>query len=101
MKRWPIRYTAWFAFDGASCTPKWTAGPVFGRELYIHNETATFPIDWDGKENENVVEDPAYKDLVTEHHALILKRYQLPGPGRGCPGVPTDRDAGPSLEDFF
>jgi hypothetical protein len=96
------RYTAWFRFNGERCIPDWSAGPVYGRELYIHNETSTFPIDWDGTENDNVVGNPQYAALVVEHHELILKRYNVASHTLGCPDVPTDANAGPSLEeDFF
>lgn len=80
-----FRYTAWYAWNGARCVPDWAAGPKYGEELYLHNDTNTFPAVFDG-ENVNVVADAQYSGEVQRLHAMIIAHYREGGPAeKGCP----------------
>eukprot|EP00041_Stephanoeca_diplocostata_P034237 m.1153084 g.1153084 ORF g.1153084 m.1153084 type:complete len:291 (+) comp24486_c0_seq18:1650-2522(+) len=91
------RYTLWLEWDGASCSPKWASTTNYGRELYAHDDSSTFPIDFDCCENDNLIDDPRYTHVVAQLDAMLRKRYQHVGDGVGCPNTPPD--AAPALED--
>eukprot|EP00040_Diaphanoeca_grandis_P036805 m.236607 g.236607 ORF g.236607 m.236607 type:complete len:581 (-) comp33689_c0_seq1:77-1819(-) len=89
------RYTEWFGWDGNTCRPTFEKGPIFGKELYEHNDSVTFPIDFDCCENQNVVAAPEHADLIVKLHNMILAKYDIADMTKGCP-IPSDTT--PSLE---
>ena len=83
VKGW--RYTAWFGWNGSVCVPKWEQGPVYGRELYAHDDSTTFPANFD-VENSNVVDVASNQQIADRLHAMLLNHFQKGGPQTvGCP----------------
>ena len=68
------RYTGWFGFNQTAADPDF--GTVFGRELYIHDETP-LPVDF-SVEHVNVVNDPQHSAVVSQLHHVLVSCAQRP-----------------------
>ena len=75
------RYTEWYAWNNATLTPRWDAGPVGGVELYAHAaedaaENATGAIDFDASENENVCD--AHANVSARLSRVLRAQFDRP-----------------------
>ena len=70
-----------YAWNNATLTPRWDAGPVGGVELYAHAaedaaENATSAVDFDASENENVLS--AYADVAARLSGVLRAQFDRP-----------------------
>ena len=66
------RYTEWARWNGTALAPRWDA--LVGRELYDHRAG----VDPWNSENENLVDDAQYKDVVAALKAQLRGHFAVP-----------------------
>jgi iduronate 2-sulfatase len=79
MRTTRYRYTEWLHFNGTILHGDFSRR--VGRELYDHEHDDGGNHDFDKFENENVVEDPANAQLVSQLHDMLVKGFPVVQPG--------------------
>jgi len=68
-----FRYNEWRFWNGEKLESDWSEEGLAGRELYDH--TGDKGDNFDKYENVNIVDNPEYKEVVQQHHQLLVKHF--------------------------